>query len=126
MSRNKPAYVFSVDADTTEDDLKKQYKEFSLTAHPDTGGSDESFKQLQRTYKQYIKHLDAIKEFREMFAHSKQSLGKILGFASYVDGLSQSMSGIADIAIMMIMKKINSYDDSALLSMFIDYLDTLK
>lgn len=42
--------TLGVDPSCTEEELKRAYKKRSLRAHPDRGGSDEEFKQLNEAY----------------------------------------------------------------------------
>ncbi|NMA84866.1 MAG: J domain-containing protein [Epulopiscium sp.] len=41
---------FNLSADTTIDDLKKQYYRLAKQYHPDTGGTNEAFKELNNEY----------------------------------------------------------------------------
>jgi DnaJ-class molecular chaperone len=122
----KQQYLFQVDADTTKEDITKQYKRMAVDAHPDTGGSEDQFKQLSNRYNLYINHLEPIKEFYDMFTHSRASLIKMVGFGLHLISMNPAFSFLSDMVGAMITLKISRLDETHLLEMYIKYIETKK
>ena len=47
-----PYEVLSIDQDADEDDVKKAYRNLAKKHHPDQGGDEEKFKEIQEAYEQ--------------------------------------------------------------------------
>ena len=122
----KTKYNFTVDSDTTVEDIKKQYKRMSLTIHSDHGGSDDEFIELKKRSELYENHLEAIKDFYDTFTHSKKSMLKIVNFFLYLLGMNNSFSFIAQIARTYLTGLINGFEETRLLEIYIKYVETNK
>jgi translocation protein SEC63 len=46
-----PFAILNIDKDSSDKEIRKQYRELSKTMHPDKGGSEEAFKELTKAYK---------------------------------------------------------------------------
>ena len=42
--------ILGVSKDCTQDEIKKSFKKLALKHHPDKGGNDEKFKEIQQAY----------------------------------------------------------------------------
>ena len=124
MIKEKP--FFTIDAETTVEDIKHQYKKLALMYHSDTGGNDADFNNLKEEYECYLRHLPIIKEFDTMFIHGKDFIQKISGFIVTVMSTNPSYGFIADLAAIYVNKKITEYDPAKLRMMFLAYLKTIK
>jgi DnaJ-class molecular chaperone len=60
-----PYEILGINSSATEVEIKKAYRDLARKAHPDKGGTEERFKQINEAYTQIIKG-DPIEEFPEL------------------------------------------------------------
>ena len=122
MAKQKPVLHFKFDAETTLDNLHQQYRQLSLSMHPDVGGTNEDFKLLKIQYAKAQKYLPEILEFIELTTHTKGLLSHLIKFVGNLFVTQESFRLIVSMAVGYMTDKINSYDAKNLLPMFIAYL----
>lgn len=68
---------FNVTSDTTIDDLKKQYYKLAKIHHPDTGGSNESFRDMNNEYESLQNHILTNGNFSSFERKNEESISEI-------------------------------------------------
>lgn len=81
-----PYKILGIQPGTSEIDIKKAYRERARKAHPDKGGTEEEFKQINEAYTQIMKGEDPMESFPELnelfklfanFGFGQMGLGQI-------------------------------------------------
>lgn len=68
---------FNLTAETTIDDLKKQYYRLAKQHHPDTGGTNEAFKELNNEYEKLQAYILANGSFTAAEKQNEQNLSEV-------------------------------------------------
>ena len=63
---NDPYKILGIQPGASETDVKKAYREHARKAHPDKGGTEEEFKQINEAYTQIMKGEDPMESFPEL------------------------------------------------------------
>jgi DnaJ-class molecular chaperone len=61
-----PHNVLGINKNSSEEDVKKAYKKLAREHHPDKGGSEEKFKEINGAYTQIMKGSDPLNDFPDI------------------------------------------------------------
>lgn len=63
---SNPYDILGIDSTASDADVKKAYRDLARKAHPDKGGTEEEFKQINEAYTQIMKGEDPLNSFPEI------------------------------------------------------------
>lgn len=68
--------ILGIETDATEAQVKKAYKKMALKVHPDSGGSDYLFQQVNEAYKKLIENINKKKSKEKVKKKTKAPIKK--------------------------------------------------
>lgn len=66
--------ILGVDRNSTEDEIKKAYHKMAIKLHPDRGGSQECFIELQTAWEDYKNNKNKVKKINRSFSKFGKSV----------------------------------------------------
>lgn len=66
--------ILGVDRSSTEDEIKKAYRKMVIKLHPDRGGSQEGFIELQTAWEDYKNNKNKVKKINRSFSKFGKSV----------------------------------------------------